>query len=63
MTDIQLIALPDVTKIVGLSGSTIYRYIGYGMFPKPVKIGPLNRWVESEIQAWLEERMAERATG
>jgi predicted DNA-binding transcriptional regulator AlpA len=31
-----------------------------GVFPKPVKIGSLSMWVVSEIEAWVDNRIAER---
>jgi prophage regulatory protein len=60
MADIRLIALPDVLKRMNISERTLYRYVADGTFPKPVKIGPLSRWVESEVDQWLEERLAAR---
>ena len=45
----------------GLSRSTIYEKIKDGTFPKPVKLGPrAGGWFDSEIDAWLEERLAQR---
>jgi prophage regulatory protein len=60
MADIQLIPLPDVLKRMNISERTLYRYVADGTFPKPVKIGPLSRWVEAEVDHWLEERLAAR---
>jgi predicted DNA-binding transcriptional regulator AlpA len=31
-----------------------------GLFPRPVKIGNKNAWIESEIDAWIAERIQER---
>jgi prophage regulatory protein len=45
---------------VGLHPSTIYAEIKAGRFPKPVKLGRSSRWVESEIDAFIEARMHER---
>lgn len=56
----RLIRLPVVLERVGLSERTVYRYIASSTFPKPVKIGALSLWVESEVNAWLEARIAER---
>jgi predicted DNA-binding transcriptional regulator AlpA len=30
------------------------------LFPKPVKIGNKNAWIESEIDEWIAERVRER---
>lgn len=58
---IQLIRLPDVRRIVGLSRSEIYRRIALNQFPKPVPIGERVRaWSSTEITSWVEQRIAER---
>lgn len=42
------------------SRSTIYERMARGEFPKPVKIGRLNGWLESEIDEYIQGRVAER---
>jgi prophage regulatory protein len=39
---------------VGMHPSTIYAEIKAGNFPKPVKLGRSSRWLESEIDAYIE---------
>ena len=39
-----------------------WRLIKEGKFPKPVKLGSRNVWLESEIDAWFEARIRERDT-
>jgi len=57
--DESLIRLPEVKARTGLSRSSIYQFIRDGMFPSPVKLSPRAvAWVSSEIQAWLEARIA-----
>lgn len=48
----------------GLSRSSIYAGIKAGTFPKPIQLGAQSvGWLESEIDAWLRERIAaSRAT-
>ena len=59
---IRLVRLPEVQKRVGLGRSTIYRRIGEGTFPKPKSLGGgLVAWLESDIDAWIDERIAHRA--
>ena len=42
----------------GLARSTIYQYIKDGVFPKPVQLGPRAvGWIESEVSAWITERI------
>ena len=45
----------------GISRSYAYALIAAGKFPRPVRIGNASRWPSSEIDAWIEARMAERA--
>jgi len=61
MTDIRLLTKPEVQKTVKMSGSNIYRLMSLGQFPKPIKVGTgAVRWVESEIQGFLRERIEAR---
>lgn len=54
-----LLRLPEVLRRCGLSRSTVYLLIAKGDFPTQVKIGPRARgWVEVEIEAWLQTRIA-----
>lgn len=57
----QLIRLKEVKAKTGLSRSAIY---ADPSIPKPVKIGPRAvAWVESEVDAWIEARIASRDAG
>ena len=48
-----------VEEITGFSRSHIYLLMAEGKFPKAIKIGARAvGWVESEIDAWLEGRIA-----
>jgi len=57
----RLIRLSDVTKRTGIPKSTIYALLKNNRFPRPV---PLTTrcvaFVESEIEAWIDQRIAER---
>jgi prophage regulatory protein len=58
---IRLLRLPQVMDVVGLSRSTIYALQEEGHFPKSVKLATRAvGWVETEIQAWLAERIRRR---
>jgi len=59
-TVVRLMRLEDVKASVGLSQATIYRLIAGGQFPRPCKMGTGSRWVSSEIEAWIAERIVER---
>lgn len=60
----RLIRLPEVLRDVGLSRSEWYRLISLERAPPAVALGERSRaWVESEIQAWIAERIAARDKG
>jgi prophage regulatory protein len=43
------------------SETSLYRDMDAGTFPRPIKIGPRAvGWLESEVNEWLAERIAER---
>lgn len=52
---------PDVCRRLGISASTLWRYVGNGSFPSPIRLGP-NRvgWIESEVDAWIEGKAQSR---
>lgn len=50
----------DVADIVGVSERQINKLVASDGFPKPVKIGKLDMWVDSEVQAWIDARISER---
>lgn len=56
----RLLRLPDVRKITGLGRTSVYEAVASRNFPKPVKMGRLSAWPESEVRAWIEARKAER---
>ena len=57
----SLLRRPAVEARTGFARATIYDKMKAGTFPKPVKIGERAvAWPESEINAWLEQRIAER---
>jgi prophage regulatory protein len=47
-------------KGVKFSDTHIWRLIRTGDFPKPVKIGNRNHWVEQEIDRYIAEKLAQR---
>ena len=57
----KLIKINDVTAMTGLSKSHLYALVQQGIFPKPVKLTERSSaWVESEVQAWIDTRIAQR---
>lgn len=58
-----LLRLPEVKARSGLGRSTIYLRISEGRFPPPVSLGGRAvGWVESEIEEWIESRIAASRT-
>lgn len=55
----RFIKLPKVKYYVGISTSEIYRRIAAGTFPAQINLGPKSVvWIEAEILAWCEARIA-----
>ena len=56
----RIIRRKELEKIVGLSRSSIYLRMSNGTFPKPIPLGGRSvGWLESDIQAWIDDRIAE----
>ena len=56
----RLIRRPEVEQKTGLGRSCIYARMSRNEFPKAIPIGGrLVAWDESEIQQWIDERIAE----
>ncbi len=54
----NLIRLREVMKITGFGRSQIYKLINIGEFPKQIQISQGSvAWLESELEAWMEERI------
>ena len=53
----SFLRLSEVRRRVGFGNTKIYQLIKDNMFPKQVKVfgGRDSRWLESEINAWIEE--------
>ena len=51
--------LPAVEEISGLSKSSIYLRMSNGEFPQSISLGGRAvGWLDSDIQQWLDERIA-----
>ena len=60
----RFIRLPEVMHQCGLSRSTVYDLITREAFPKQISLGGKNvAWAQSEITAWMADRIAERNRG
>ena len=56
----KLLGRPQIEAKCDISRSHIYALMAQGLFPKPIKIGSSARWIESEIDAWIQSRAQER---
>ncbi len=56
----NLIGLAAVKAKSGMSRAWIYQAVEDGEFPKPVKIGAANRWLDTEVDNWVLDRVAAR---
>ncbi|WP_336284469.1 AlpA family transcriptional regulator [Citrobacter arsenatis] len=55
----QFIDMKFITSLTGLSDKWFYKLIQDGLFPKPIKLGRASRWLKSELDTWLQERIDE----
>ena len=53
----QFVDMAFITRLTGLTDEWFYKLIKDGEFPKPIKLGRSSRWLQSEVEAWLQERI------
>ncbi|HID9742981.1 MULTISPECIES: helix-turn-helix transcriptional regulator [Morganellaceae] len=53
----QFIDMKFITHLTGLTDKWFYKLIQDGEFPKPIKLGRSSRWLKSEVEQWLNERI------
>ncbi|MDY4315666.1 AlpA family phage regulatory protein [Pectobacterium actinidiae] len=53
----KFVDMTFITSFTGMTDKWFYKLIQDGKFPAPIKLGRMSRWKESEIVAWLEERI------
>jgi prophage regulatory protein len=61
-TNPRIIRWPKVHDKVDLCRSHVHKLVSQGLFPSPIKLTPNGRasgWVESEVNEWLEQRIAD----
>ena len=57
----KILRLRTIKEWTGLSRSTIYLMMKTGSFPKSISLGARSvGWLESDIQAWVDSRIATR---
>ncbi|HCD5813397.1 TPA: AlpA family transcriptional regulator [Klebsiella oxytoca] len=53
----QFVNMAFITSLTGLTDKWFYKLIKDDVFPKPIKMGRSSRWLKSEVEAWLQERI------
>ncbi len=57
----RFVLRPEVEAFTGKSKTWIYEQIKAGNFPKAARLGGRSvAWLQSELEAWKEQRLAER---
>jgi predicted DNA-binding transcriptional regulator AlpA len=57
LTEDKLVDMLFITTLTGLTDKWFYKLIKDGDFPKPIKLGRSSRWLQSEVENWLRERV------
>ena len=63
---IQMLRLHELIKRIGLSRSSIYDRLNPRSkrhdpdFPKPIKLNRASRWLLSEVEEWIRNKMSSR---
>lgn len=57
LTEDQFVDMAFITTLTGLTDKWFYKLIKDGSFPKPIKLGRSSRWLKSEVETWLQERI------
>ena len=53
----RVLRRPEVEERVGLARSTLYKLIGLGQFPAPIRLSVNSvGWLEEDVENWLASR-------
>lgn len=55
----KIVFIKTVEDKTGLTRQSIWRYLQANKFPLPTKIGNRNAWLESSIDAWIDEKIGD----
>jgi predicted DNA-binding transcriptional regulator AlpA len=56
----KILKTTAVAKMMGVSNKKIKYMAKSGEFPKPIQIGKSFAWLECEVDAWFEQKIADR---
>lgn len=54
---IKMVDIKFITEFTGLTDKWFYKLISEGQFPEPIKLGRSFRWLQSEVEKWVQERI------
>lgn len=55
----RMVDMAFITHFTGLTDKWFYKLIKDGVFPKPIKLGRSSRWMQSEVEAWVQQRITD----
>ncbi|EHR0663309.1 AlpA family transcriptional regulator [Salmonella enterica] len=53
----KMVDMKFITEFTVLTDKWFYKLISEGQFPKPVKLGRSSRWLQSEVEHWVQKRI------
>lgn len=53
----QFVDMKFICTLTGLTDKWFYKLIQEGKFPKPIKLGRSSRWLKSEVENWLNDKI------
>ena len=54
-----MIDMAFITAYTGMTDKWLYKLIQQEGFPKPIKLGRSSRWLTSEVEQWVKQRIAQ----
>lgn len=54
----ELVDMVFITTYTKMTDKWFYKLISDGVFPKPIKLGRSSRWLKSEVETWMQQRIA-----
>ena len=60
MTQSDLLRRDEVQARLKCARSTLYALMNEAGFPRPIKLGTANRWIKTEVDAWLDRQAENR---
>ncbi|EIT7186877.1 MAG: AlpA family transcriptional regulator [Serratia marcescens] len=55
----KMVSMAFITEFTGCSDKWFYKLIQDGEFPKPIKLGRSSRWLKTEVEQWMQKRIAD----